>query len=190
MKLETERLAMRPWRESDRPVFHRLNREDTIMEFFPFRRTPEQADAVMDLLNARIAEHGFGFAALVRRHEGDCIGICGLSRTDLEPFFPDGSVEIGWRLLPETWGKGYVTEAGKRLLAFAFEELKLAEVVSFAVHNNHRSLAVMQRLGMQPDPARNFDHPGVPDTHPHLKRHVCHAISRQQWQNTAQKDSI
>ena len=132
MRLETERLIIRPWQESDRPVFHRLNREDEIMEFFPFRRTPEQADVVMDKLNSMIAEHGFGFTALERKEEGDCIGFCGLSRTDLEPFFPEGSVEIGWRLLPETWGKGYVTESARRLLAFAFEELKLAEVVSFA----------------------------------------------------------
>ena len=190
MRLETERLIIRPWQESDRQVFHRLNREDEIMEFFPFRRTPEQADVVMDKLNSMIAEHGFGFTALERKKEGDCIGFCGLSRTDLEPFFPDGSVEIGWRLLPETWGKGYVTESARRLLAFAFEELKLAEVVSFAVHNNHRSLAVMQRIGMQRDPARDFDHPGVPDTHTDMKRHVTYAISRRQWQEMTAKEAV
>lgn len=189
MRLETERLIIRPWQESDRPVFHRLNREGEIMEFFPFRRTPEQADPVMDKLNTMIAEHGFGFTALERREEGDCIGFCGLSRTDLEPFFADGSVEIGWRLLPETWGKGYVTESARRLLDFAFEDLQLAEVVSFAVHNNHRSLAVMQRLGMQRDPARDFDHPGVPDSHPHLKRHTSYAISRNQWQSAKTGES-
>ena len=187
MRLETERLIIRPWQESDRPVFHRLNREDEIMEFFPFRRTPEQADVVMDKLNSMIAEYGFGFTALERKEEGDCIGFCGLSRTDLEPFFPEGSVEIGWRLLPETWGKGYVSESARRLLAFALEELKLAEVVSFAVHNNHRSLAVMQRIGMQRDPARDFEMPGFDDSQAHLRQHTTYAISRSQWQEMTKK---
>ena len=42
--------------------------------------------------------------------------------------------------------------------------------------------AVMRRLGLHHEPDRDFDHPRVPDTHPHLKRHVLYTISRQQWE--------
>ena len=90
-------------------------------------------------------------------------------------------VEIGWRLAPEFWGNGYATEAGGELLRFGFEELDLAEIVSFAVRQNEPSMAVMHRLGMRHEPAGDFDHPKVPDTHPHLKRHVFYTLSRTDW---------
>ncbi len=67
-----------------------------------------------------------------------------------------------------------MTEAGKALLAYAFETLELPEVVSFAVSNNDRSTSVMQRIGMVRDMASDFDHPRVPDETPHLKRHVVY----------------
>jgi RimJ/RimL family protein N-acetyltransferase len=49
------------------------------------------------------------------------------------------------------------------------------------VSGNRRSTAVMQRLGMTADPANDFDHPHVPDSHPHLKRHVLYRLSREDW---------
>lgn len=35
---------------------------------------------------------------------------------------------------------------------------------------------------MKPEPALDFDHPGVPDSHPHLKRHVFYRLKRADWQ--------
>ncbi|RUY78945.1 GNAT family protein, partial [Mesorhizobium sp. M7A.F.Ca.CA.003.01.2.1] len=77
---------------------------------------------------------------------------------------------------------GYVTEAADAWLAYGFETLGLDEIVSFAVAANRRSTAVMQRLGMSADPSADFDHPSIPDSHPHLKRHVLYRLSRQDWQ--------
>ena len=95
---------------------------------------------------------------------------------------PGGTIEIGWRLAPEFWGQGYVTEAAEAWLAYGFETLDLDEIVSFAVAENHRSIAVMKRLGMRADPEADFDHPTVPESHPHLKRHVLYRLSRADWQ--------
>ncbi|MCB1428834.1 MAG: GNAT family N-acetyltransferase, partial [Nitratireductor sp.] len=67
-------------------------------------------------------------------------------------------------------------------LEFGFTTLDLEEIVSFAVHDNHRSTNVMKRLGMVRIEDRDFDHPLVPDTHPHLKRHVFYAMSKARWQ--------
>ena len=47
---------------------------------------------------------------------------------------PKGGVEIGWRLAPEYWGNGYVTEAAFRCwLEYGFNIWSLKEIVSFAV---------------------------------------------------------
>jgi RimJ/RimL family protein N-acetyltransferase len=153
------------------------------MEFFPFRRNRAESDALLDRVTSAISETGFGFFALALRDSDAPIGFCGLARTDLEPHLPNGTIEIGWRLALPQWGKGYVTEAALALLDHGFNERKLGEIVSFAVPTNIRSTAVMTRIGMRPDPARDFDHPRVPDTHPQLKRHALYAITVDEWRS-------
>lgn len=180
--LETSRLVLRAWEERDRPFFHRLNSDETIMEFFPFRRNRAQADGVMDLMNEEIARSGFGFTAAEIRETGELIGFVGLHETAELPGLPSGTIEIGWRLAPEFWGKGLATEGARSWLDHGFGPLGLEEIVSFAVAGNTRSTAVMQRIGMTRDDAGDFDHPSVPDTHPHLKRHVLYRLARAQWQ--------
>jgi RimJ/RimL family protein N-acetyltransferase len=179
--LRTERLILRSWEDRDRDLFHRINSDDRVMEFFPFRRDRAQADAVMDQMRADIAADGYGWTAAEIAATGECIGFVGLHDTEMEPLLPAGTMEIGWRLAPEFWGKGYVTEAARAWLAFAFEQLGHNEIVSFAVRNNFRSTAVMERLGMRRDPSGDFDHPEIPDTHPELKRFALYRLRRKKW---------
>lgn len=181
MRLETQRLVVRNWQERDRELFHRINSDERVMAFFPFRRDRAEADRVMDLLRDAYAERGYGFAALELRANCETIGFAGMQPAGLEPVFAAGEVEIGWRLAPEHWGKGYVSEAAEALVDHAFSALDLPEIVSFAVATNHRSTAVMERLGMRRAPQEDFDHPRVPDSHPHLKRHVVYRLSRSDW---------
>jgi RimJ/RimL family protein N-acetyltransferase len=184
--IRTKRLIMRNWEDRDRELFFRINSDDRVMEFFPFRRDRAQADALFDRLRAAIAEKGYGFAAVEIAATGECIGFVGIADTSLEPFLPAGTIEIGWRLAPEYWGHGYVSEAAEAWLAFGFEELGLDEIVSFAVWDNRRSTAVMERIGMRADPTGDFDHPTVPATHPELKRHRLYRLSREAWQKRKQ----
>ncbi|WP_081158305.1 GNAT family N-acetyltransferase [Ensifer aridi] len=182
---ETERLVIRAWRESDRDLFAEINSDPKVMEFFPHRRSRAEADALFDRNNRDIRETGFGFFALALRESDGPLGFCGLARTDLEPHLPNGTIEIGWRLAVPYWGKGYVTEAALALLEHGFAQRKLAEIVSFAVPANTRSITVMKRIGLRPDPTRDFDHPRVPETHPHLKRHVVYAVKAEEWKRYA-----
>lgn len=174
--LETERLIIRNWKEDDRDLFHLINSDDQVMAYFPFRRDRAASDKMMDELKQDIAKHGFGFTALELKETGECIGFCGLHYCKAEPVLSRNNIEIGWRLAPQFWGKGYVTEASLRLLDFGFSDLELDEVISFAVHANEKSFAVMKRIGMLHDEAKDFDHPLVPDTHPHLKRHCYYYL--------------
>jgi len=174
--LETERLIIRNWKEEDRDLMYLINSDNRVMEFFAMRRNREESDALLDRIRDEINANGFGFTALELKENGCVIGFCGISDATTEDPSFHGQVEIGWRIAPQFWGKGYATESAKRLLRFGFEDIGLPEIVSFAVHNNHRSTAVMERIGMVRDPSREFDHPGVPDTHPQLKRHVVYSI--------------
>lgn len=180
--LETDRLVLRPWQERDRDLFFEINSDPQVMEFFHFRRNREQSDAFFDELLTRHIER-ITFPAAELRETGECIGFCGLHDGDVEPHFPPGTVEVGWRLATRHWGKGYVTEGALAALDYGVAELGLPEIVSFAVHDNRRSTAVMERIGLRRDPANDFDHVKIPDTHPHLKRHVCYRITAREWEN-------
>lgn len=186
--IRTDRLVLRNWRERDRDLFHRINSDDRVMEFFPFRRDRAQSDALMDLLRDEIDEVGYGFAAVEIAGTGECAGFAGIAEAETEPVLPAGTVEIGWRLTPEFWGKGIASEAARAWLAFGFGEAGLDEIVSFAVCDNHRSTAVMRRIGMTEVPGGAFRHPKVLDTHPHLQTHVLYRITRETWAGSAGGD--
>ncbi|HEX5934366.1 MAG TPA: GNAT family N-acetyltransferase [Pseudorhizobium sp.] len=173
--LETERLRLRSWIESDRHLFREINADTKVMEFFAFRRSHAEADALLEKINSSIRETGLGFYCLELKETSEPVGFCGLSLANMPDIFPAETVEIGWRLATRFWGHGYVTEAGRALLDFAFREKSVPAVLAFAVTENRRSTAVMERIGMRPCRDMDFDHPRVPETHPHLKRHVVYA---------------
>ena len=110
-----------------------------------------------------------------------CIGFVGLHAAEIEPLVPAGSIEIGWRLAPEFWGLGYVTEAAEALLDFGFDTLGL--------RRNHLLRGLEQFPLDRRDAAsrharairRRFRPPRVPDTHPDLKRHALYRLSRDDW---------
>jgi len=103
-------------------------------------------------------------------------GFVGLAWVRFESRFTP-SVEIGWRLAYEHWGRGYATEAAGTALAFGFERLGLDEIVSFTVPGNARSRRLMERIGMVRDPGGDFEYPGLPAGHP-LRRHVLYRVRR------------
>lgn len=177
--IRTERLILRNWKDRDRDLFHRINSDDRVMEFFDFRRDRATADAFMDCLREEIARDGYGWTAAEIAASGECIGFIGLHPVEIPALAATNTCEVGWRLAPEFWGSGFATEGAAALLAFGFDELHLREIISFAVAGNKRSTAVMERLGMTRDPSADFDHPRVVD--PDLRRHVLYRISRDEW---------
>ena len=186
--LTTQRLLLRPWRESDRPEFARLNDDPAVMEFMPRRLPRDESDATAARIQAVIEERGWGFWAVeVKAGEGGganaaaFIGFVGLSVPSFSAHFTP-CVEIGWRLAKEHWGAGYASEAAAACLRFGFERLKLQQIVAFTVPLNKRSIGVMERIGMSRNPSDDFDHPKLPPGHP-LQRHVLYRINRSDWSN-------
>ena len=184
IRIETPRLILRNWEDRDRDLFYEINFDDRVMEFFPFRRTRQETDERLNLARASIEDIGFGFYAIELKSTGECLGMCGIGQLEMEPQFPQGTFETGWRFAARHWGKGYATEAAKAAIADGFLNHGLSEFVAIAVTANRRSLAVMERIGMARDPDGDFDHPGVPDDQPTLIRHATCRISRNQWATT------
>ncbi len=177
-RLHTARLRLRQWEDADRLPFAQLNADPEVMRFFPGTQTQEQSDRNIAVWSAELDERGWSNWAVEQVGDGAFIGFVGLSVPKRQlPFMP--CVEIGYRLARPYWGKGYATEAGREVLRFGFQQLQLAEIVSFTARLNLPSQAVMQRLGMR-DAHEDFEHPAVPEGGP-LRPHCLYRLSRQDW---------
>lgn len=172
--MRTERLLLRQWRDDDLEPFAELNADPEVMRYFPAPLTREQSDALAGRERERIARDGWGLWAVEVVDGPPFVGFVGLARPRFEAHFTP-AVEIGWRLARGHWGNGYATEAARAVLAFGFDELRLAEIVSFTSVANVPSQRVMERLGMTRDAEGDFDHPNLAAGHP-LRRHVLYRI--------------
>ena len=172
--LSTERLLLRRWSPADRAPFARINADPEVTAFRFAPLTRRQSDALIDQEEAGFDRDGFGLWAVERRRDRRLLGFTGLSRSDFgAPFCP--AVDIGWQLARHAWGQGYATEGAAAVLAFAFSELGLGEVVAHTTRANTRSRAVMERLGMAHDPVDDFDGPWYRPGHPR-RRFVLYRI--------------
>jgi RimJ/RimL family protein N-acetyltransferase len=178
-ELRTERLLLRQWRDADLEPFASLNADPETMRFFPAPPSREESDALAARARRQIEEEGWGLWAVEVVDGPSFVGFVGLARPSFEEHFTP-AVEVGWRLAREHWGNGYATEAGRAALGYGFEELRLAEIVSFTSRLNEPSWRVMERLGMRHDEAGDFEHPRVPVGHP-LRPHVLYRLAGTDW---------
>lgn len=176
MIIETPRLRLRRWLPTDLAPFAAMNADPHVTEFLPTPLSREASDAFVARVEAHFEKHGFGLWAVEIPGVTPFAGYVGLAKPPFDaPFTP--CVEIGWRLSPDTWGKGYATEGARAVLAHGFGTLGLEEILSWTVPANMRSRRVMEKLGMTHDPRDDFDHPLLPEGHP-LRRHVLYRIKR------------
>jgi RimJ/RimL family protein N-acetyltransferase len=174
--IETERLILRPPKDRDRDEIAAFNGDPRVGDWLAKTLTHEESDAMVDRILADIAERGFGFWAVERKADGAVIGLTGLLAMGAE-LPPGPALEVGWRLAPATWGQGYATEAARAAVAWGFANRDAPEIVAVTAVSNLASQAVMRRIGMAPQPWRNFDHPKLAQNHP-LRRHVTWSIKR------------
>jgi RimJ/RimL family protein N-acetyltransferase len=173
--IETARLILRPWREADRQPFAAINGDPRVNEWLGGPIDRAQSNAVMERIQAQIAADGFGFFAAELKAGGRLVGMIGLRRQADAP--PGPCLELGWRLAAEAQGQGLATEGAQAALDWAFATQHAGEILAWTAATNLRSQAVMRRIGMTPDPARDFDHPTLAEDHP-LRRHVVFAAKR------------
>jgi ribosomal-protein-alanine N-acetyltransferase len=172
----TARLILRRWQPEDLAPFAAMNADPLTMRHMPAVLTEAETRVLIDRFEAHHQQQGFGVWALEVPGVAPLIGYTGLQRVAFDaPFVP--AVEIGWRLAPKFWGKGYATEAAQAALRIGFEDLNLDQIVSFTVLANKPSWSVMERLGMTHDPAEDFDHPRLPVGNA-LRRHVLYRKKR------------
>ena len=140
--LETDRLILRPPEFGDLEAWAAFMSDPEAMRFLGGPQPRAGAWRSLALMAGSWAVCGFGNFSVIEKASGRWIGRCG-------PWFPVGwpGPEIGWAFDRSAWGKGYATEAARRCLAFAFEELGWDRVVHPIDPGNTASIALAQRIG-------------------------------------------
>lgn len=170
-----ERLMLRAWREEDRAPFAAMSADPEVMATLGPVMSRAESDATIDRVAALEAEHGYTFWAMERLSDGRFLGWCGAIPGTIGPVA--GEVEIGWRLARDAWGQGYASEAAKATVEWCFAQLPCDAVWAITSQGNHRSRAVMGRLGMRYRPECDFLHPKLAEDSP-LRPHVAYSLAR------------
>ncbi len=155
--METERLVVREWTSSPEDIARRYDtyRREEVVKWLgnatPLASLEEAAERTQRAQAFYEAHRGrYGVWAVQVRDSGLVAGSVLLvpmpEPSDGTP--SAGEVEIGWHLHPDSWGRGYATEAAKAVLAHGFG-LGLPEILAIARPDNAPSIAVMRRIGMR-----------------------------------------
>lgn len=141
--LETQRLILRPWEESDIP------------ELVPLIGAREVAVTTLRIPHPYREEHAREFIrteakqneqrlSIRLRSDGNLCGGVGL-----HPSPGHQHAELGYWLGVPFWGRGYATEAAAAVVRYGFEQLQLHRIFASHFEGNVASQRVLQKLGMR-----------------------------------------
>jgi RimJ/RimL family protein N-acetyltransferase len=145
IRVETERLIMRMWREDDFEPYARICADPEVMRYLNKEGKPLtrlESWRHLAFLIGHWHLRGYGHWAVEEKASGNLVGRIGF-------LYPEGwpDFEIGWTLGREYWGKGYALEGARSALEYAFKELDREHVVSLIRPGNQGSIKVAERLG-------------------------------------------
>lgn len=148
--LETDRLVLRRFTETDLDNLYDLDSDPAVMRFLTGRKaTPRER--IQNEILPRFLHHyerfvGFGYWAAILKSTGEFLGW--FEFRPLEGGGPD-VVELGYRLRKSAWGKGYATEGSLALIRKGFTELGVQRVVATTMTVNTASRRVMEKVGLR-----------------------------------------
>lgn len=145
--LSSERLLFRKLTNDDASQIMKLRGDAETMRFIPrpLVTNEEEALAHIKMINDNIDKNTDINWAVTEKGSDVCIGIMGFYRTQPENY----RSELGYMILKEYWGKGYVTEAVKTLLDFAFNTLNFHSIEAVIDPRNVASEKVLQKNGFR-----------------------------------------
>jgi ribosomal-protein-alanine N-acetyltransferase len=146
-RLESERLLLRPPEPRDVPAIVTWIGDWDVAKNLskcPHPYTEEHAqEFLLRAAEGRAKGTDFGFA-ITRKSDGCYLGQIGLH-------LKDGTFEVGYWLGKPFWFQGFASEAARRVVAFAFRDLRAETVWAGWFHDNPRSGHVLEKLGCRPN---------------------------------------
>lgn len=160
LTLETERLILRPFLAEDVDLTREMLLDPEVMKYVA--DIPEGFDVEAE--HTKVCQRGAGgriglwCVMLKETHEkiGNVILLplpIDLEDTDWDSVvpdrYPDAEIETGYLFRQSAWGKGYATEACRRIVRFGFEMTELDKIVAVTDPDNAASRHVLEKCGLR-----------------------------------------
>lgn len=145
--IETERLILREFIENDFEAVYEFNSNSEVQKYTGdvILESPEQAKKIIkDIWLEDYKKYRYGRWAVINKSDNRLIGFAGLK------FLPElDETDIGYRILPEYWGKGLMAEIGIEIIKFGFDNLGLNRIIGIADPENIGSCRVLEKSGLE-----------------------------------------
>jgi RimJ/RimL family protein N-acetyltransferase len=157
--IETDRLLLREIVPADKKDMLRMYSDEEVHRYTgepTIESLEEMEKAILERV-PNYKKYGYGRWATILKEDMRFIGWAGLA------YLPEfDEIDLGYRFMPQYWGKGYATEASQAVLDYGFEQLKLPKIIAIAMKENKASIRVMEKVGMVFDKYAPYD-PGGED---------------------------
>lgn len=177
MKLETERLVLRPWRETDAEALYEYAKDGQVgpAAGWPAHQSVEES---REIINTVFSQNGV--FAVTRKGDDRAIGCVGLT-TGAASNYPisDNEGEISYWLGVPFWGQGLIPEAVRELIRYGFEDKSLAALWSGYFDGNEKSRRVQEKCGFRPHHTTKEQY--CPLTDETRTEHVCR-LTKAEWE--------
>ena len=179
VRLETERLAVRPFELDDAAALHGIVSQEEVMKYLPedvmsLEEVRHVISWLADCYQKNTPECILKFTlAIISKKDEKLIGWCGLGPLEFSP----EEIEIFYGLSKDQWGKGIATEAARTVLRYGFETLKLDPIVAVTDPRNAASVKVIEKLGMIY--RRKIEN--LPEKYSFYEGCLYHSLSREEY---------
>ena len=148
---ETDRLILREILPSDAESFYELDSDPAVHTFLGNNpiKTLDEAHETITRIRQQYKDFGIGRWAAIEKSSGDFIGWTGLKYIDYEDNNHINFHDVGYRLIPRFWGKGYATESAKAAIQYGFETMKLEEIIGTTHIDNKASRNALEKCGLK-----------------------------------------
>jgi RimJ/RimL family protein N-acetyltransferase len=148
--LETDRLRLRRFAESDVDDLTELDGDPRVMRFLTGGKPTPRHTIEQEVLPKIILGYGpllgCGRWAAIEKESGRFLGWFAL---DVPDSGTSDDVELGYRLRADAWGRGYATEGSRALIRTAFREHGVHRIWAQTMAVNLRSRRVLERVGLR-----------------------------------------
>lgn len=140
MVFTTQRLQIRRLTLADLDLFHKMQSDQQVMRYIggkvsSYQENKKDLENILKFYNT--PKNDFWVWAIALKSNRDFIGTVALVKNQ------KGEYEIGYRLLKTYWRQGYGKEVSNGLIKYAFEELRLKEIVAYVDKNNITSVRIL-----------------------------------------------
>lgn len=156
MAIETQRLKLRKFELSDAEAVLKFSSHPEVSRYTgdagKVMNLDQAKNLIINVWHSDYEKYGYGRLALIDKQSDQVIGFCGLKY--LEDF---KMTDLGYRMLPEFWGRGYATESSRAVLEYAKDKMNFSELMAMAAVENKASQNVLLKLGFKETGRKELD---------------------------------